>query len=113
MEGKAAEQRNGLEQELAHDKHHPCVPGKRADGMIMNGRTSRLQTFLVRFGELKAAAGNDPKALCSFDQTTAEIRAAAKLIELRPAIARSASTAGCKCPPGRLESRQAADWDFF
>ena len=44
----------------------------------MNGRTSRLQTFLVRFGELKAAAGNDPKALCSFDQTTAEIRAAAR-----------------------------------
>jgi len=36
-----------------------------------------LQTFLDRFAELKAAAGNDPKVLRIFDQTTAEIRAAA------------------------------------
>jgi hypothetical protein len=46
----------------------------------MNGRSSRLQLFLVRFDELKAAAVNDPKLLCSFVQTTAEIRAAARLM---------------------------------
>jgi hypothetical protein len=46
----------------------------------MNGRSSRLQTFLVRFGHLKAAAGNDPNVLCTFDQTTLEIRAAADLM---------------------------------
>jgi hypothetical protein len=43
----------------------------------MNGRSFRLQTFLARFGELKAAAGNDPNVLRSFDQTTPEIWAAA------------------------------------
>lgn len=47
----------------------------------MNGRSSRLQTFLDRFGELKAAAGNEPKVLRSFDQTTAEIRAAASRMD--------------------------------
>jgi hypothetical protein len=43
----------------------------------MHDRLSRLQTLLDRFAELKAAAGNDPKILRIFDQTTAEIRAAA------------------------------------
>ncbi len=43
----------------------------------MNGRFSRLHEFLSQFEELKAATGNDPKALRTFDQTTDEIRTAA------------------------------------
>ena len=48
----------------------------------MNGsRSSRLQTFLLRLGRLKAAAGNNPERICVFDQTTAEIRDAATLMQ--------------------------------
>jgi hypothetical protein len=47
----------------------------------MNGRYSRLQTFLDLFGQLKAAAGNNPNVLRTFDQTTPEIRAAASRMD--------------------------------
>src|ERR1700739_3205087 len=40
----------------------PSVPGVLRRWHVMNGsRSSRLQTFLVRLGQLKAAAGDDPK----------------------------------------------------
>jgi hypothetical protein len=46
----------------------------------MNGRSSRLQTFLARFARLKAVTNNDPKVLHTFDQTTEEIRDSASLM---------------------------------
>jgi hypothetical protein len=49
----------------------------RAKSHDMNGRFSRLQMFLAHFERLKAATGNNPEMLRTFDQTTVEIRAAA------------------------------------
>jgi hypothetical protein len=44
----------------------------------MNVRISRWQTFLTEFERLNAATGNAPKMLSTFDQTTDEIRSAAR-----------------------------------
>lgn len=38
---------------------------------------SRLQAFLIDFGQLKMVTDNNPNSLCLFEQTTAEMRAAA------------------------------------
>jgi hypothetical protein len=47
----------------------------------MNGRSSRLQTFLSLFAGLKATTGNKPNAMTPFDQTTEEVRAAATRLD--------------------------------
>ena len=59
----------------------------------MNSRSSLLQTFLARFDQLKAAAGNNPNALLTFDQTTDEIRIARTLWRQRGNLVAEAGSA--------------------